>query len=71
LYECENYSLTLREEYGLGEFKNRELRRIFGPKSEEVTGTCRVFITCMLHEMLLGGRDGVEHVARMGEVRNL
>jgi hypothetical protein len=27
--------LTLREEYGLRVFENRELRRIFGPKREE------------------------------------
>jgi hypothetical protein len=37
-------------------FKNRVLRRIFGPKRKEVTGDCimRSFITCTLHEVLLG-----------------
>jgi hypothetical protein len=33
LYECETWSLTLREEQRL--FENRVLRRIFGPKREE------------------------------------
>jgi len=28
---------TLREEHGLGVFENRVLRRIFGPKREEVS----------------------------------
>jgi hypothetical protein len=30
LYECESWSLTLREEHRLGVFENRVLRRIFG-----------------------------------------
>jgi len=37
LYGCETWSLTLREERRLRVFKNRVLRRIFGPKMEEVT----------------------------------
>jgi hypothetical protein len=37
LYGCETWSLTLREE-GLRVFENRILRRIFGAKSDEVTG---------------------------------
>jgi hypothetical protein len=32
------WSLTLREEHRLRVFENRVLRRIFGPKSDEVTG---------------------------------
>jgi hypothetical protein len=32
LYECETWSLTLREEYRLRVFENRVLRRIFGSK---------------------------------------
>jgi len=32
LYRCETWSLTLREEHRLRVFKNRMLRRIFGPK---------------------------------------
>jgi hypothetical protein len=38
LYGPETWSLTVREEYGLRVFENRVLRRIFGPKGEEVTG---------------------------------
>jgi hypothetical protein len=32
-------SLTLREEHGLRVFENRVLRRIFGPKRDEVMGS--------------------------------
>ena len=35
---CETWSLTLREERKLRVFENRVLRRIFGPKRDEVTG---------------------------------
>jgi hypothetical protein len=38
LYECETWSLTLREEQRLKVFENRVLRRIFGPKRDETTG---------------------------------
>jgi hypothetical protein len=38
LYECETWPLTLREEGRLGVFENRVLRRLFGPKRDEVTG---------------------------------
>jgi hypothetical protein len=41
LYGCETWSLTLREECRLSMFKNRVLRRIFGPKRDEVTGEWR------------------------------
>ena len=41
LYGCETWSLTLMEEYRLRVFENRVLRRIFGPKSDEVTGKWR------------------------------
>jgi hypothetical protein len=41
LYECETWSLTLREEHRLKVFENRMLRRIFGPKRDEVTGEWR------------------------------
>jgi len=37
LYGCETWSLTLREERRLREFENRMLRRIFGPKRNELT----------------------------------
>jgi hypothetical protein len=38
LYGCESWSLTLREECRLRVFENMVLRRIFGPKRDEVTG---------------------------------
>jgi hypothetical protein len=41
LHECENWSLTLKEVRRLRVFENRELRRVFGPKRDEVTGEWR------------------------------
>jgi hypothetical protein len=38
LYGCETWSLTLKEEHRLRVLENRVLRRIFGPKRDEVTG---------------------------------
>jgi len=35
---CETWSLTLREEHRLRVFENKVLRRIFGPKRDEVRG---------------------------------
>jgi len=37
VYGCETWSLTLREERRLRVFENKVLRRIFGPKRDEVT----------------------------------
>jgi hypothetical protein len=41
LYGYETLSLILREEHRLRVFENRVLRRIFGPKRDEVTGGWR------------------------------
>jgi hypothetical protein len=41
LYGCETWFLTLREEHRLRVFENRVLRRLFGPKKDEVTGKRR------------------------------
>ena len=38
LYDCETWSLTLREECRLRVFENRVLRRIFELKRDIVTG---------------------------------
>jgi hypothetical protein len=38
LYECETWSLKLREEHRLRVFENRVLRRKFGPRRDDVTG---------------------------------
>jgi hypothetical protein len=60
LYGRETWSLTLREEHTLRVFENRVLRRISGPKRDEVTGengescTMRNFIICTHPEISLG-----------------
>ena len=41
LYGCETWSLTLREERRVRVFENRVLRRIFGPKRDNVTEKLR------------------------------
>ena len=41
LYGCETWSLTLRDERKLRVFENMVLRRIFGPRRDEVTGEWR------------------------------
>ena len=41
LYGCVTWSLTLREELRLRVLENRVLRRIFGPRRDEVTGEWR------------------------------
>ena len=41
LYGCETWSLTLREKHSLRVFENSVLRRIFGPKRDEVTDEWR------------------------------
>jgi hypothetical protein len=40
LYGCETWSLIIREEQRLIVFENRVLKRIYGPKRDEVTGEC-------------------------------
>jgi hypothetical protein len=81
LYGCETWSLTLREEHRLRVFENRILRRLFGPKRDEVMGEWRklhneellnlysspdTIIQVMLMRMRWAG-----HVARMGEERRV
>jgi hypothetical protein len=41
LFVCEIWSLKLRAKHRLRVFEKRVLRRIFGPKREEVTRSCR------------------------------
>jgi len=41
LYGCETWSLTLRKERRLRVFENWVLRRIFGPKGDELLGVWR------------------------------
>jgi hypothetical protein len=55
-YVC--WSVTLRKEHSLRVFENGVLRRIFGPKRDEVTGewsyTVGSFIICTYPQILLG-----------------
>jgi hypothetical protein len=51
LYGCETWSLTLREEHRLRVFENRILRRIFGPKKDEVTRGWRKLHNKELHNL--------------------
>jgi hypothetical protein len=50
-YGCETWSLTLREEHRLRVFENRVLRRIFGPKRDDVMGDWRKLHNEKLHNL--------------------
>jgi len=59
LYGCETLSLTLREERRLRVFENRVLRRIFGPRRDEVPGSGENYIMSSLmvstpHQIFFG-----------------
>jgi hypothetical protein len=49
LYGCETWSLTLRDKHRLRVFENRVLRRIFGPKRDEVMEEWRKLHNGELH----------------------
>jgi hypothetical protein len=51
LYGGEIWSLALREEHRLGVFGNRVLRRMSGPKRDEVTGVWRKLHNEELHDL--------------------
>jgi hypothetical protein len=51
LYGCETWSLTLREEHRLRVLENRVLRRISGPKRDEMTGGWRKLHNEELHNL--------------------
>jgi hypothetical protein len=77
LYECEKLVLTLREEHRLRVFENRVLRRIFGLKTDEVTGEWRKLHNEELRDLYsspskirmikLRRMRWAGHVAQMGE----
>ena len=81
LYGCETWSLTLREERKLRVFENMVLWRIFGPRSDEVTGEWRRLHNVELNDLYCspnnvrviksGRMRWAAHVARMGEERGL
>jgi hypothetical protein len=77
LYACETWYLILREEHRLRVFENRVLRRIFGPKRDEMTGGRRKLHSEELHNLYSSPRmiksrrvRWAGYVARMGEKRN-
>jgi hypothetical protein len=51
LYGRETWSLSVREEHRLRLFENRVLRRVFGPKRDEVTGEWRKLYNGELHNL--------------------
>jgi hypothetical protein len=53
LYWCEAWPLLLREEHRLRVFENRELRRILGPKRDEVMDEWRKLHNEELHNLTL------------------
>jgi hypothetical protein len=79
LYGCETWSLTLREEHRLRVFEYSVLRRIFGPKRDEVAGEWRKLHNEELHDLysspsiitiMMMRIRWARHVARLGEKRN-
>ena len=72
LYACETWSLTL-EKRGLRVFEDRTLRRIFGPKRDEITGEWRKLhkeelysSPCIIRAIKSRIIRWAGHVARMG-----
>jgi hypothetical protein len=80
MYGCETWSLTLREEHRLRVFENRVLRKIFGPKRDEVTEEWRKLHNEELRDLysspsiirIIKSRRirWADHVTRMGDNRN-
>jgi hypothetical protein len=51
LYDREIWSLTFREKCRLRVFETRVLRKIFGPKRDEVTGEWRILCDKYLYAL--------------------
>jgi len=64
LHGCETWSLTLREERRLRVFENRVLRRVFGPKRDEVTREWR-----KLHNEELNDQYSLPSIVRVVKSR--
>jgi len=79
MYGCETWLLTLREERKLRVFENMVLRRIYGPRRDEVTGEWRKLRNEELNDLysspnivrVIKSRRvrWAGHVARMGKER--
>jgi hypothetical protein len=66
LYGCKAWSLTLREERRLKMFENRVLRRLFGPKRDEVTWKWR-----KLHNEELNDAYSLPNIVRVVKSRRI
>ena len=66
LYGCEAWSLTAREERKQRVFENMVLRRIFGPRRDEVTGEWR-----RLHNEELNGLYSSPNIVRVIKSRRM
>jgi len=76
-YGCRNWSAILRNERIFKVFESRVLRRVFGPKTDEVTGEVRKLHNKELYDLysspnVIGAIKSrimrwVGHVARMGD----
>jgi hypothetical protein len=80
LYGCDTWSLTLRDERRLRVFENRVLRRIFGPKRDEVTGEWRklhneelnnLYSLLNIIRVIKSRMRWAGHSARMGEIKGV
>jgi len=79
LYGYETWSLTLREERRLRVFENRVMRRVFGPKRDEVTEEWRKLhneevsdlysLSNIVRVVKSRRMRWARHVARMGQGR--
>jgi hypothetical protein len=66
LYGCETWLLTLREDHRIRVFENSLLRRIFGPKRDEVTSEWR-----KLHSEKLNDLYFVPNIVRVIKSRRM
>jgi len=66
LYGCETWSLTLREERRLRVFENKVLRKVFGPKRNEVTVEWR-----QLHNEELNDLHSLPNIVRVVKSRRI
>jgi hypothetical protein len=64
LYGCEAWSLTLTEERRLRVFENRVLRRVFGPKRDEVMGMKKAARSVLLTQYCAGGKIETNEIGR-------